>query len=203
MFALRVYHTRDIHYIFLVWNTFLAWLPWLFVAFAWRWQQRRWFALPYLGLWLLFIPNAPYLITDLIHLRPHHNVPLWYDALLLFTFALIGLVLALTSLSLVHTIITRYYGQFIGWSSVVAACGLTGLGVTIGRLLRWNSWDLFWQPWRLVQTVLDSLLSPATFDQSLGMTAFFAALLLVTYLLWQFSPSQLAYVLRHDVATRR
>jgi len=57
LFALRFYRTGNIHYIFLVWNTFLAWLPLLFVAFAWRWQHRRWFALPYLGLWLLFIPN--------------------------------------------------------------------------------------------------------------------------------------------------
>ena len=65
----RVLYSQQINYIFLLWNLFLAWLPLLFALLALRWQKRPFLALAAAFLWLLFFPNAPYLVTDLIHLR--------------------------------------------------------------------------------------------------------------------------------------
>lgn len=73
-----------VNYISLNWNLFLAWIPLIFALAAWLLIQRRtWMPVILLLLagWLLFLPNAAYIITDLIHLRARNGAPLWYDAL--------------------------------------------------------------------------------------------------------------------------
>jgi uncharacterized membrane protein len=94
------------------------------------------------ALWLLFFPNAPYIVTDLIHLRDRSPVPIWFDAVMLFSFALTGLCLAFVSLLLFHRIVERRRGTPAGWIVVVVVSCLTGFGVYLGRYPRWNSWDL-------------------------------------------------------------
>jgi uncharacterized membrane protein len=97
--------------------------------------------------WLVFFPNAPYILTDLQHLgNPKPDVPLWFDMLLIIWFAWTGLLLGLVSLFLMHGIVIREFGRVTGWGFVLAVGVLSSLGVYIGRFLRWNSWDLFLQP---------------------------------------------------------
>ncbi len=117
---------------FLVWNLFLAWVPYLWSLWALsihRRQPRRWWLLLLPGaLWLLFFPNAPYLITDLIHLRSHPPVPLWYDIGLLISFAWAGCFLAVASLHIMHQIIRDYVGRAWSWLIVMVHHGPVRIG---------------------------------------------------------------------------
>jgi uncharacterized membrane protein len=151
LFRVRMLLSGSNDYAFLVWNIFLAWIP-LGIAYTVSvFAQRRRFlllAVPFAALlWLIFFPNAPYILTDLQHLgmiRP--DVPLWFDMLLLIWFAWTGLLLGLVSLFLMHSIVIRELGRVTGWAFVLAVGMLTSLGIYVGRFLRWNSWDLFFQP---------------------------------------------------------
>jgi uncharacterized membrane protein len=138
-------------YAFLVWNIFLAWIPlglaYTASAFAWK-RKFVMFTVPLVTiLWMLFFPNAPYILTDLQHLGyPKPDVPLWFDMLLLIWFAWTGLLLGVVSMFLMHDIVRRQFGRVAGWVFVFAAGFLSSLGIYIGRFLRWNSWDIFFKP---------------------------------------------------------
>ena len=160
--AARILYSGQITHIFLNWNLFLAWLPLLFAWLAIRWQKRPFLALSMAFLWLLFFPNAPYLVTDLIHLKARAPVPLWYDMILLLDFALIGLFLGVVSLRIMHGWINGRFGAISGWLFVLFVVSISGFGVFIGRFLRWNSWDLFVRPLPLISDVMRSLSEPRT-----------------------------------------
>ncbi|MCU0429101.1 MAG: DUF1361 domain-containing protein [Cytophagaceae bacterium] len=140
----RISYSNSWYYVFLLWNLFLAMVP-LFISWLLPYVSKRW----YLGLcfiWVLFLPNAPYLITDIIHLKSRSSIPLWYDALLLFSFALAGIWMWVRSIErwaqacqidLLHR-----------WMVPVlfGLNALIGYGIFMGRILRFNSWDLFVRP---------------------------------------------------------
>src|SRR5262245_61828292 len=102
----RVGWTRHLHYAFLIWNLFLAWLPLVFALLAdERYRKVRkadWHFAGLLVAWLLFFPNAPYIFTDLIHLTTHYYTHFWVDLVLVLSCALTGLVLGFLSLYLIH-----------------------------------------------------------------------------------------------------
>jgi uncharacterized membrane protein len=171
---------------FLVWNLFLAWLPYCWSLWALsihRRQPRRWWLLLLPGtLWLLFFPNAPYLVTDLMHLHTDPPVPLWYDIGMLISFAWAGCFLAVASLYAIHQIIRDYAGRALSWLLVLGMLGLCGLGIYMGRFLRWNSWDIFLYPTDVIGDIVHRLAHPFSNLQTYGVTLMFAAFLLVCYL---------------------
>jgi|AntRauTorckE5430_2_1112549.scaffolds.fasta_scaffold23030_1 uncharacterized membrane protein len=89
----RVFYSTEFRFIFLIWNLFLAVVPYFFMEMALKNQQKRWIAWALFGGSLLFLPNSPYLITDLFHLKYQASMPLWFDTLLVFAFAITGLLL--------------------------------------------------------------------------------------------------------------
>ncbi len=94
--------------------------------------------------WLLFFPNAPYLVTDFVHLGQFHdNVPGWYDVMLIAWYAWTGLMLGVVSLRLMQEIVTRAAGSTAGWVLVAVVTALGSIGTYLGRFLRWNSWNVF------------------------------------------------------------
>jgi uncharacterized membrane protein len=178
---IRTHETGDSYYRFLVWNLVLAWIPLACAIAAYRRALRR-LDLGVAALlvpWLLFFPNAPYLLTDFIHLG-EGPAPLWYDALMLSAFAWTGLLLGFGSLYLVQMIIRRAYGATVAWLGVLGALGLASIGVYVGRFIRFNSWDALLHPIRVAEVLQDQLTAvPARMAEALlALTAF----LLVGYL---------------------
>lgn len=155
---IRTHETGDPYYRFLVWNLILAWVP-LALAVAAYARARRRVDLVVAALlvpWLLFFPNAPYLLTDFIHLG-EGPAPLWYDALMLSAFAWTGLLLGFASLYLVQMILRRALGATIAWVGVLGALGLASVGVYVGRFVRFNSWDALLHPVRVAEVVNEQL----------------------------------------------
>ena len=181
---IRIRETGSDYYRFLVWNLFLAWIPLGFAAAAYARSRRGVDALTVALLvpWLLFFPNAPYLLTDFIHLEVG-PAPLWYDALMLSAFAWTGLLLGFASLYLVQLILRRSFGATVGWLGVVGALALASIGVYIGRFIRLNSWDALLHPLDVIDVVHARIVAePPEMAQALvALTAFLGVAYLVVY----------------------
>jgi uncharacterized membrane protein len=189
----RIYLSGVWTYLFLVWNLFLAWIPFLlslWMAYIYQRQPRRWGYLLILGLvWLAFFPNAPYIVTDFLHLRPRPPIPIWYDMGLLTTFAWAGLFLAVFSLRAMQTLVKVFVGSLASWLFVAGVVGLSGLGIYLGRFLNWNSWDLLLHPRAVLADVVICLTNPLHHRATFGVTLLFALFLLICYLTVATSPS--------------
>ena len=188
LFAGRVFQSGSFTYHNLVWNLFLAWVPYLcsFSAAAlYAIYPRGWWLLLFPGaLWLIFFPNAPYILTDFLHLSDRPYVPIWYDILLFATFAWTGCFLAIASLRTMQMLVMHYLGWFISWSFAAIALGLGGLGMYLGRFSRWNSWDLFLHPREVIYDVAVRFVDPFSNLRFFGFTLLFSAFLLVCYLMF-------------------
>jgi len=185
LFRFRTKMSGTMEYGFLVWNLFLAWLPlgmsYIASSFA---GKRRFVALvlPIAAvLWLLFFPNAPYIITDLFHLRhPREGVPIWFDTLLVNWFAYTGVLLGVFSLFMMHDIVKRVFGRITGWFFVLTVSILCGVGIYIGRFLRWNSWDIILHPYDRMREMLYYATHPSL--QSIMFISVFSALFVFIYI---------------------
>jgi uncharacterized membrane protein len=169
---------------FLLWNLFLAWVPLLFALVVYD-RYRRGVPLlrlvPALALWLVFLPNAPYIFTDFIHLTAVPETPLWLDGVVLSAFAWTGVLLGFVSVYLVHAVVRHRFGLRAGWAGAFGALALTSAGVYLGRVLRWNSWDLIVRPGRRLAEVAPRLTDPASLTRAGAATLILTVLLVATY----------------------
>jgi uncharacterized membrane protein len=183
LIAVRVLITRELLFVFLLWNLFLAAIP-FFLSAALHLastQPKARLLLPVGVVWLLFFPNAPYLVTDLFHLEPRPGVPYWYDLALIVSCAWNGLMLAFASLLDMHTLVRQRLGFWAGWLFVSVALGLSAFGVYLGRYLRYNSWDILSNPFTLLYDIVQRFLHPFHNWQTWGVTVVFWSFLLVAY----------------------
>jgi uncharacterized membrane protein len=164
---------------FLVWNLVLAWIPVFFAAGFAIVRGRGWLIPLGLG-WLAFLPNSPYLVTDLVHLA--EGVELWRHVLQYGVAAWTGIILGVVSMHLVHQRVEREFGAVTGWIAVVVSVGLCALGVVIGRFQRWNSWDLVTRPDAVAASTLDWVRSPFAHVQPTGVALAVAAFFGLAYL---------------------
>src|SRR6476646_113453 len=145
----------------IAWNLFLAWIPFVLALVIYD-RNRSHASLPALGvaavLWLLFLPNAPYVVTDLKYINGFSGASALYNVVLLASAAWTGLLLGLTSLFLVHAVARRLVGAFNAWALVVGALALSSFGIYLGRVQRWNSWDVFVRPGSLFGDIAGGLL---------------------------------------------
>jgi uncharacterized membrane protein len=189
LFAGRVYLSHNGTYRFLVWNLFLAWIPYLcsltIALLHCRFPRCWWLLMIPSALWLLFLPNAPYIITDLWHLDwvgERKPIPQWYDLGMLATFAWTGLFLAVASLSAMQNVVRDYWGRIVGWVFAFGAIGACGFGIYLGRFLNWNSWDVFLRPRSVLADVVARFAHPIQNSGAFGFTLLFAAFMFVCYL---------------------
>lgn len=158
MVIARILYTNDIYYAFLVWNLFLAAVPLIISDRIYR-RHRDYgigiFVL--LFLWLLFLPNAPYIITDLVHLYNRPPVPYWFDMCLVLLSALNGLMLGFISISQIEKIIGMY--KLDRHRNIIRVMIFLAMsyGVYLGRYLRFNSWDVFVKPFKVIKGALDTI----------------------------------------------
>lgn len=164
---------------FLVWNLFLAWIP-MVCAVGFALAARRWTLVPIGLCWLAFLPNAPYLATDLVHLG--NGVELWRHVLQYGFAAWTGILLGVLSLRLVHRRVERELSALWGWLVAAVSVGLCAVGVVIGRFQRWNSWDLATQPDAVLSATLEWVRSPLAHVQSTGVAVAVAAFFGLAYL---------------------
>ncbi|OMC04435.1 hypothetical protein A5733_21475 [Mycobacterium sp. NS-7484] len=164
---------------FLVWNLILAWIP-MICAVAFDLVERRLWLLPLGLVWLAFLPNSPYLVTDLVHLGEGYE--LWRHVLQYGFAAWTGILLGVVSLLLVHRRLDDEFGAFWGWLAVVASVALCAVGVVIGRFQRWNSWDLVTRPDAVVAATFEWVRSPLSYVQSTGVAIAVAAFFGLAYL---------------------
>lgn len=191
--GLRIYYAQSNQYLFLLWNLFLAGIP-LAIALITKWSPRvqgnKWMLLTLLLLWLLFFPNAPYIITDLKHLRPKSPILLWYDAFLIFSFAWTGLLYGLHSLHIVQQLLAKRHNAAFAWICSGAALLLCAIGIYIGRFLRWNSWDIINDPMGILSDTYHSFTMPFFDSYAWSVSIICFLFLLVSYLWFELSYSR-------------
>lgn len=167
-------------FFFLLWNLFLAWVPYG-ISLSIKKDQAPLTKYVLLLGWLVFFPNAPYIITDFLHLRPRFPVPLWYDLLMIFSFAWTGLIFGYLSMIRVQRVLNESFGLW--WSRLVigGVWILTGLGIYIGRFLRWNTWDILAQPRTLLIDLFSIITDFHVHWPALGAGILLSAMLYLNY----------------------
>ncbi len=178
--VLQAAWTGTLHYGFLLFNLFLASLP---VGFSILYVCVPAASLRLMAalLWLLFLPNSPYLITDLMHLRSMRPGPAWLDVLLVFSCAATGLALGYFSLMQVHRALAAAGKPVLGWLVAFAALFLSGFGIYLGRFLRWHSIDAVRNPRPLLSDIFERVIDPAGHPRTWGVTLGFGLFLSLGY----------------------
>jgi uncharacterized membrane protein len=183
----RVLWTGNVLYAFLIWNLFLAWLPLIFALFACdefqRATGRNWRFLGLAAAWLLFFPNSPYIFTDLIHLTTRFEGHFWVDLFLILSCALTGLVVGFVSLYLMQSVVARIVGRAASWLFIASVAALSGFGTYLGRVLRFNSWDVLFQPVKLYHGIGNWAAQPLANPVSVGFPVLFGAFLFIAYVM--------------------
>jgi len=167
----------------LIWNLFLAWIPFVLAIVLYdrhRAGARPAALVPLAALWLLFLPNAPYIVTDFKHLIPSATVPLWVDIVVIAAPAWTGMLLGFLSLYLVQAVVRRVASPAVGWAVAIGALGLASFGVYLGRVLRWNSWDVIADP-RLLGELDGIAADPLAIAMTVLLTGFLTLSYLVLY----------------------
>lgn len=197
MSVYRILSTGQMYFLFMVWNLFLTWIPYglaLLVGHLYatlEHSSKKTLLITLIGgFWLLFYPNAPYIITDYLHLNsinfykalePHfsYNSDLlaWYDFVMMSLYVLTGFLLGFLSLNIIHGIVNKKYGNKKGWLFVLTVQFVSSYAIYLGRFIRLNSWDLFFAPATLFGTIIKH-----TNMHSLSFTFIFGLFLTLIYL---------------------
>ena len=174
-------------FLFLNWNLFLAFLPWAFTSMVMlmpKLQQSKITLVFLLGAWLLFFPNAPYILTDLFHLQLRSSMPVWFDLVLILCFAWTGLLFGFLSLWDIEKIlqlkIKKKYVTLISMTLLF----MGSFGIYLGRFLRWNSWEILTQPLNLMYDIGDRIINPMAHPRTWGVTILMGIFLIIVY--WTF-----------------
>lgn len=190
LFSYGALRNNSLQFSYLIWNLFLAWLPLLFsirlLAVLRRKLWSSWEAVTTTFLWLVFLPNSFYMISDFIHLQEVKRVDILYDTLMFTSFIYIGVVLGFSSLYLVHLQLKGRMSDASATIWVAFTLLVCSSAIFIGRDLRWNSWDILTNPGGLLFDVSDRLIHPSTYPHMLlTIITFFILLSSMYALLWR------------------
>ncbi len=197
LLIIRVLASDSTRYIFLPWNLVLAAIP---LLLSWwlvlRVSSKGWLTWQQVLLtivWLSFLPNSFYLVSDFIHLRETYEVNLVFDVVMLMSFALNGLIFGFMSIYMVHRALLdriRPRQAYILITLIILACSFAAY---LGRYTRWNSWDIVLRPAGLLFDVSDRFINPGAHQQTYLTTLIFFALLMSTYIV----VFEIARLIRH------
>ncbi|MDO5970907.1 DUF1361 domain-containing protein [Flavivirga aquimarina] len=161
LLMIRMKLTHSFFYLFLVWNLFLAAIPYAITTYLVSSPKlnKIWFVV-WFSVWLLFLPNAPYIITDLLHLKISPDHLLWLDVLVVSSFAFNGLLMFSLSLLDIETLLSQYMNRKKTNFVIIFVLFLSGFGVYLGRFLRYNSWEILQKPSGLFNDIFNIILHP-------------------------------------------
>ncbi len=184
MLAARIVCTHSLTSAWLSWNLFLAWIPygiskWLYHNTAVL--KRKWVTGVAGLVWLLFVPNSFYIITDLFHLQEYRNAPLWFDVLLIFSFAWNGILLGVLSIRDMEKVVQAFFVPRNEWIFLYPVMWLNALGVYIGRYLRYNTWDVVGSPVSLTRDMFTLLVHPILHKDEWAMVFCFSMFMTLMY----------------------
>jgi len=173
-------------FLFLNWNLFLAFIPWMAttILVLSNFNNNKVTLLGLLIIWLLFFPNSPYILTDLFHLQSRAAIPVWFDLILILSFAWTGLTSGFISLFDIETFLKKQLNHRVVEFIIVIMLFLGSFGVYLGRYLRWNSWDIISEPTHLLLDVGDRFINPTLHPRTWGVTILLGILLNMMY--WTF-----------------
>ncbi|MBN2893155.1 MAG: DUF1361 domain-containing protein [Bacteroidales bacterium] len=181
--TVRFIYTESITFVFLVINLILAAIPWvistILIIFP-KIQNKKIIVILFLCVWLLFFPNAPYILTDLFHLRLNH-INIWFDLVLILSFAWTGLLFGITSLLDIEEILKKRLNKYFVYIISTILLFIASFGIYLGRFMRWNSWDILNHPQILFFDIFDRLLNPFSHPRTWGMTIFMGIFLNIVF----------------------
>ncbi len=182
LLLLRIKLNQSFYYLFLVWNLFLAFIPFCITLYLRsKTQVTKTKLFIYFTIWLLFLPNAPYIITDLLHFKRSTSHFLWLDILMVISFAINGLVLFYLTLLDMESLLKKFMHTKTIKILLIAIFFLTGFGIYLGRFLRFNSWDILQHPEMLIESIFEILITPTQHLEAWAFTFCFGAFLSLTY----------------------
>ncbi|RZJ72995.1 DUF1361 domain-containing protein [Flavobacterium sp.] len=186
LMTVRMFATSGIGYGFLVWNLFLAIVPLLVSLHLTKTDPTKTKIVLLSLFWLLFLPNAPYILTDFLHFRNFtQKMPAWFDLLLLASYSISGLLFGLLSMRQMHLVWRKSFGKIANFL-IPASALLSGFGIYLGRFKRYNSWDILSDP---LAIACDSI-SLLTELRVIGFTLGYGTLLLLIYYFFRIPNSE-------------
>ncbi|WP_343641187.1 DUF1361 domain-containing protein [Chryseobacterium sp.] len=186
--AFRYYISDTKVFLFLNWNLFLAWIPLLLSSFVLAFNIRSKISLVFIIIiWILFFPNSPYILTDLFHLRARNSIPVWYDLIVILSFAWTGLICGFISLNDIEKKLS-YYGKKNSINGIIVFfLFMSSFGVYLGRFLRWNSWDVLNNPFGLFSDIVVRFIYPMEYTKTWGVTLLMGIMLNFMYFTFKWS----------------
>ncbi|WP_438710059.1 DUF1361 domain-containing protein [Aquimarina muelleri] len=181
LLLLRVIKTDSTFYLFLVWNLFLACIPYAITLILCSQKTNSFIFWIGFACWLVFLPNSPYILTDLQHIKLSTLESVWFDVLLILSFAINGLVAGFASLSIIQTSLQKKFSNKIANFIVYFILLLCGFGIYLGRVLRWNSWDILQDPTGLLLDIAKRILFPYQHINTWFFTITFGVFLIIIY----------------------
>lgn len=178
----RYYITETKVFLFLNWNLFLAWIPFFISSCLIIFKIRsKWSLMMAIAVWIVFFPNSPYILTDLFHLKSRNSIPIWYDLVVILSYAWTGLFCGFVSLLDIEKLLSDYYKKSAINIITISFLFITSFGVYLGRFLRWNSWDVLSNPFGLFNDILVRIVYPMNHSQTWGVTVFMGVMLNFMY----------------------
>jgi len=186
---LRVVLFGKMSFIYVIWNIFLAFLPFVISSILLNFENnhklRKTIFLVFGIIWLLLIPNSPYIVTDLIHIGEVRSVPVVFDAFLLFSSAWVGLLLGMYSINHMEQILKKRYSQKIASLLIFGSMVFVSFGIYLGRFLRFNSWDVFASPMIFIRGVGEIFANKGDSIEAIFYSLLFYFFLAMSYGSWK------------------
>jgi uncharacterized membrane protein len=181
--SLKLYHW------YLNWNLFLAWVPYLTSYLMYVLDKRKQLgfvpALLLTGVWLVFFPNAGYLVTDFIHLQRIPPVPYWFDVIMFSLFAFTGIALAIASVDQIFEVLKKHFSPSLTAAIMAGLSLISGFGLYLGRVERWNSWQVLTHPLVIVTDSIRILTSPSMYPLLIAFCLFSISITAASGLLFE------------------
>lgn len=189
-FFIGALRNASMEFWYLIWNLVLAWVPFGLSLWLRRLLRTRrwasWLPLVVTIVWLGFLPNTFYMLTDYIHLQDVVRVDQIYDVAMFTALIATGVSLGFASLAIVHVELRRRLSAASAWRAIGLILLLASFAIYIGRELRWNTWDIITSPAGILFDMSERIINPTAHTQTFVVTTtYFVLLSACYYCLWR------------------